>query len=150
MKEDEGQGPRLSEKTKNTILSHVTASFRTITIIVGPTGCGKSTLVPSAVQEGMGGTILCTQPRRLAVVAVATRVAQMKKCRLGQAVGCKLVCIHCQNPFTNYIDETRPCRTEQLDTSKGNQDHFCDCWDSLGRYLGERDLGPRTLRMYSH
>jgi HrpA-like RNA helicase len=80
---------RLSEKTQNAILDRLTASFRTITIVVGPTGCGKSTLVPVAVQTALGGdgTILCTQPRRLAVVAVATRVAQMKQCRLGELVG---------------------------------------------------------------
>ena len=31
--------------------------------------------------------ILCTQPRRLAVVAVAKRVAQERRCVLGQEIG---------------------------------------------------------------
>jgi HrpA-like RNA helicase len=47
------------------------------TLIVGETGCGKSTQVPKMCTRLFhGGRVLCTQPRRLAVVAVATRVAE--------------------------------------------------------------------------
>lgn len=47
------------------------------TLIFGETGCGKSTQVPKILLARLfaGGRVLCTQPRRLAVVAVATRVA---------------------------------------------------------------------------
>ena len=54
-----------------------------ITIIMGETGCGKSTGVPRILYDHFGGKVLCTQPRRLAVVAVATRVAE----ELGEALG---------------------------------------------------------------
>ena len=50
---------------------------------MGDTGCGKSTGVPRILYEHFGGKVLCTQPRRLAVVAVATRVAE----ELGEALG---------------------------------------------------------------
>lgn len=44
--------------------------------MTGPTGCGKSTCVPKLLSElNPRGRVICTQPRRLAVVAVATRVA---------------------------------------------------------------------------
>ena len=46
-----------------------------VTMIVGDTGCGKSTQVPKILLDQVGGRVLCTQPRRLAVVAVASRVA---------------------------------------------------------------------------
>lgn len=37
---------------------------------------GKSSRVPQMVLEELGGPILCTQPRRLAVVSIAKRVAE--------------------------------------------------------------------------
>ena len=58
-----------------------------VTLIVGSTGCGKSTQVPQILQRGIAGKILCTQPRRLAVVAIASRVAQECGTELGEQVG---------------------------------------------------------------
>ncbi|VFQ78639.1 unnamed protein product [Cuscuta campestris] len=58
-----------------------------VTLIVGDTGCGKSSQVPQfLVQENMG-PILCTQPRRFAVVAVAKMVAMSRNCEVGEEVG---------------------------------------------------------------
>ncbi|KAG7365595.1 ATP-dependent helicase HrpA [Nitzschia inconspicua] len=65
--------PTLTERQKEAIVSKI--QLHRVTIVVGPTGCGKSTLVPVALLEALGGPILVTQPRRLAVVAVATHVA---------------------------------------------------------------------------
>ena len=58
-----------------------------LTICVGPTGCGKSTLVPQVLLDSFGPPILCTQPRRLAVFAVATHVAKQRNVVLGEEVG---------------------------------------------------------------
>jgi HrpA-like RNA helicase len=48
---------------------------------------GKSTLVPSCLVDNLGGPVLCTQPRRLAVVAVANHVAETSGAILGRTVG---------------------------------------------------------------
>lgn len=48
---------------------------------------GKSSQVPQMLLEENMFPILCTQPRRLAVVAVAKRVAQERGCLLGEEVG---------------------------------------------------------------
>lgn len=48
---------------------------------------GKSSQVPQMLLEENMFPILCTQPRRLAVVAVAKRVAQERGCLLGDEVG---------------------------------------------------------------
>jgi HrpA-like RNA helicase len=54
---------------------------------MGGTGCGKSTQIPQMLLKEAKAAIMCTQPRRLAVVAIATRVAQERGSVLGQEVG---------------------------------------------------------------
>ena len=62
-----------------------------ITIIQGETGCGKTTQLPQYLSE-VGYTnnnlkIGITQPRRVAAMSVAARVAYEKNCKLGHEVG---------------------------------------------------------------
>lgn len=52
---------------------------------------GKSTRVPQMLQEELRGTVICSQPRRLAAVAVAKRVAEEVGCQLGTHVGYRSV-----------------------------------------------------------
>eukprot|EP00889_Picochlorum_renovo_P004854 jgi/Picre1/31884/NNA_007232.t1 len=60
-------------------------------IIVGETGSGKTTQVPqylySAGWAPIGSMIACTQPRRVAAMSVAARVAEEMNVELGQEVG---------------------------------------------------------------
>lgn len=46
-----------------------------VILIAGDTGCGKSTQVPQYVLEAGYNKIVCTQPRRIACVSLAKRVA---------------------------------------------------------------------------
>ncbi|KAL5841523.1 hypothetical protein ACOSQ3_012126 [Xanthoceras sorbifolium] len=61
------------------------------TIIVGETGSGKTTQIPQYLKEAGwadgGRVIACTQPRRLAVQAVASRVAEEMGVKVGEEVG---------------------------------------------------------------
>ncbi|KAI4296862.1 hypothetical protein L6164_036782 [Bauhinia variegata] len=61
------------------------------TIIVGETGSGKTTQIPQYLKEAGwadgGRVIVCTQPRRLAVQSVASRVAEEMGVKLGEEVG---------------------------------------------------------------
>ena len=68
--------PTISQRLLTKIVDSV--SLNRLTIVVGPTGSGKSTLIPSLLQEGLNGRVLCSLPRRLAVVAIAKRVANLK------------------------------------------------------------------------
>ncbi|CAI5949617.1 unnamed protein product [Closterium sp. NIES-65] len=61
-----------------------------VLVIVGETGSGKTTQIPQYLyEEGYGkrGKIGCTQPRRVAAMSVAARVAQEVGCKLGHEVG---------------------------------------------------------------
>ncbi|KAL3149932.1 hypothetical protein ABBQ38_013295 [Trebouxia sp. C0009 RCD-2024] len=61
-----------------------------VTIVIGETGSGKTTQISQILEEAgfaKHGRIAVTQPRRVAAVSVARRVAQETDCELGQEVG---------------------------------------------------------------
>ncbi len=61
-----------------------------VVVVAGETGSGKTTQLPKlclAAGRGVAGTIGCTQPRRIAARAVATRVAEELKTPPGGLVG---------------------------------------------------------------
>ena len=72
-------------------------------IVVGDTGSGKSTQLTQFLAEGGfadDGAIACTQPRRVAAMSVAKRVAEEVGCKLGQEVGYTIRFEDCTNPDT--------------------------------------------------
>lgn len=68
-------------------------------VIVGETGSGKTTQIPqflAAAGYAKGGKcVACTQPRRVAAVTVARRVAEEVGCRLGTKVRPHYHSFHC-------------------------------------------------------
>ncbi len=61
-----------------------------VLILSGETGSGKTTQIPKfclAAGRGIQGTIACTQPRRIAALSVAARIAEELGQEPGQAVG---------------------------------------------------------------
>jgi len=64
-----------------------------VVIISGETGCGKSTQIPKmCLQAGRGiaGKIACTQPRRIAAITIAHRIAEELGETVGRSVGYKI------------------------------------------------------------
>ena len=64
-----------------------------VVIISGETGCGKSTQIPKMCIEagrGLRGKIACTQPRRIAAVTIAHRIAEEMGEPIGRSVGYKI------------------------------------------------------------
>ncbi|KAH8392172.1 hypothetical protein KR215_002281 [Drosophila sulfurigaster] len=65
-----------------------------VVLIVGSTGCGKTTQVPQIlldadIAQGRASAchIVCTQPRRISAITVAERVSYERAEQLGQSVG---------------------------------------------------------------
>ncbi|MEQ2182894.1 putative ATP-dependent RNA helicase dhx33 [Goodea atripinnis] len=59
-------------------------------IVIGETGSGKTTQIPQYLFEagiGRQGLIAITQPRRVAAISLAGRVAEEKRTQLGKLVG---------------------------------------------------------------
>ncbi|RIA89321.1 P-loop containing nucleoside triphosphate hydrolase protein [Glomus cerebriforme] len=76
----------------NTILDAIESN--PVTVVVGSTGCGKTTQLPQLIfekeiikRQGARCNIIVTQPRRIAAISVAQRVAYERSEKLGSSVG---------------------------------------------------------------
>lgn len=75
-------------------------------------GSGKTTQVPQYIMEDCiarhkGCRIICTQPRRLAAISIATRVAEERNDILGNSIGYQIRLDSQIEPTTNLIFTTR-------------------------------------------
>ena len=73
---------------RDTILTAINKSQ--FVILEAETGSGKSTQIPQYLLESGYKGIICTQPRRIAAISLATRVAKEVNCQLGTTVGYKV------------------------------------------------------------
>ncbi|ONI21643.1 hypothetical protein PRUPE_2G077900 [Prunus persica] len=74
-----------------------------VLVVIGETGSGKTTQVTQYLAEAgytTMGKIGCTQPRRVAAMSVAKRVAEEFGCRLGEEVGYAIRFEDCTGPDT--------------------------------------------------
>lgn len=93
-----------------------------ILIVVGDTGSGKTTqMTQYLAEEGFTtkGMIGCTQPRRVAAMSVAKRVAEEVGCRLGQEVGYTIRFEDCTSDLTKikYMTDGMLLREYLIDPS---------------------------------
>ncbi|CAG9334012.1 unnamed protein product [Blepharisma stoltei] len=74
-----------------------------VVILQGETGSGKTTQIPQYILEkgyAKGKLVACTQPRRVAAMSVAKRVAEEMDVELGQQVGYSIRFEECAGPNT--------------------------------------------------
>lgn len=88
-------------KLKNELIQAVHENQ--VLVVIGETGSGKTTQVTQYLAEAgytTKGKIGCTQPRRVAAMSVAKRVAEEFGCRLGEEVGYAIRFEDCTSPDT--------------------------------------------------
>lgn len=101
------------ESYKEEIISKLNSD---VLILVGETGCGKSTKIPQYIYEAFKsnsdssmGMVGITQPRRIAAITLAGRVSQeMKSGKVGQLVGYSVrfdECYHPQKTKIKYLTD---------------------------------------------
>ncbi|XP_074068065.1 putative ATP-dependent RNA helicase DHX35 isoform X2 [Macrotis lagotis] len=92
-------------KLRNHIL-YLIENYQTV-VIVGETGCGKTTQIPQYLAEAgwtaEGRVVGVTQPRRVAAVSVAGRVAEERGAVLGHEVGYCIRFDDCTDPQATRI-----------------------------------------------
>eukprot|EP00850_Spirogloea_muscicola_P010129 SM000058S18559 [mRNA] locus=s58:491455:496651:- [translate_table: standard] len=88
-------------KLKNELVQAVNENQ--VLVVIGETGSGKTTQMTQYLAEAgytTKGKIGCTQPRRVAAMSVAKRVAEEFGCRLGEEVGYAIRFEDCTGPDT--------------------------------------------------
>ena len=84
------QRQRLPIYSNRLHILYLLENYRTV-IVVGETGCGKSTQIPQYLFEAGwadgGRVVACTQPRRVAAQTLAARVAEEMGVELGKECG---------------------------------------------------------------
>lgn len=101
-------------------LSFSFLSFFILTLSSGETGSGKTTQMTQYLAEAgytSKGRIGCTQPRRVAAISVAKRVAEECGVKLGEEVGYSIRFEDCTSPSTKikYMTDgmlLRECLTD--------------------------------------
>lgn len=91
-----------------------------VLVVIGETGSGKTTQMTQYLAEAgytANGKIGCTQPRRVAAMSVAKRVAEEVGCRLGEEVGYAIRFEDCTSPSTviKYMTDGMLLREALLD-----------------------------------
>ena len=71
-------------------------------VLTAETAAGKSTAVPPALLDAFAGKILMLEPRRLAAVAVASRVAELLGEKCGETAGYRLHLDSCVSAKTRF------------------------------------------------
>jgi HrpA-like RNA helicase len=106
---------KISTKLQLKIIESV--ALNRVTVIIGPTGSGKSTLIPSLLLDNFnkqGQSVVCSQPRRLAVLAIAKRVASDRNAKVGHEVGFHVGNQNMSLPDTQLLFMTAGILLEEL------------------------------------
>ncbi|XP_063991815.1 probable ATP-dependent RNA helicase spindle-E [Diachasmimorpha longicaudata] len=111
-----------------------------VTIIQGPTGCGKTTQVPQFILDNryknkLPCNIVVTQPRRIAAMSIAKRVSEEHEWPCGTLVGFKVGLV------SNTNEDTRLtyCTTGVLLQRLVHQKHMNDFTHVIIDEIHERD-----------
>ncbi|KAG6850371.1 DEAH-box ATP-dependent RNA helicase prp43 [Arthromyces matolae] len=98
----------LEARKKLPVYAKMDEFFQMIIVMVGETGSGKTTQIPQFVAYAdlphtKGKLVACTQPRRVAAMSVAKRVADEMDVQLGRQVGYSIRFEDMTEPGTTFL-----------------------------------------------
>lgn len=115
-------------------------------ILTAETGAGKSTAVPLALLEAFPKKILMLQPRRLAAVNVASRVAELLGERVGQTAGYKVFLENKTSDSTRLEVMTEAILTRRLQADPSLEDASVVALDEFHERSINADLALAFLK----
>lgn len=115
-------------------------------ILTAETGAGKSTAVPLALLEQFPKKILMLEPRRLAAVNVASRVAELLGEQLGQTAGYKVFLENKTSDATRLEVMTEAILTRRLQSDPGLEDASVVVLDEFHERSINADLALAFLK----
>lgn len=115
-------------------------------ILTAETGAGKSTAVPLALLEEFPKKILMLQPRRLAAVNVASRVAELLGERVGQMAGYKVFLENKTSESTRLEVMTEAILTRRLQADPSLEDASVVVLDEFHERSINADLALAFLK----
>lgn len=83
-------------------------------VVTASPGAGKTTRVPVALADSLPGKILVLEPRRMAAVAAATRVAEETDSKVGERVGYQVRYLNKTSQQTQIIFLTEALLTKKI------------------------------------
>nr|XP_049705986.1 probable ATP-dependent RNA helicase DHX35 isoform X1 [Helicoverpa armigera] len=99
-------------------------------VLIGETGCGKSTQVPQYLHE-IGHKVCVTQPRVAAAVSLACRVADERGDQLGEGVGYAAASTNCRNTGTGIVFMTEGVLLREMFASPLLMQYSCIILDEV-------------------
>uniref|UniRef100_A0AAQ5XQY0 RNA helicase n=1 Tax=Amphiprion ocellaris TaxID=80972 RepID=A0AAQ5XQY0_AMPOC len=116
------RSPKENESKQLPIYQHKTKLIQAVRessflVVTGETGSGKTTQLPQYLHEAgfcKDGKIGITQPRRVAAITVAQRVAQEMQCTLGREVGYQVRFDDCTSSDTMVKYMTDGCLLREI------------------------------------
>ena len=128
------------------ICAELKASPSRFLILTAETGAGKSTAVPLALLEEFPKKILMLQPRRLAAVNVASRVAELLGERVGQTAGYKVFLENKTSESTRLEVMTEAILTRRLQADPSLEDASVVVLDEFHERSINADLALAFLK----
>lgn len=117
-----------------------------VLVLTAETAAGKSTVLPLALMEAFNGKILMTEPRRLAVLGVANRLASLREEDIGESVGYKIHLENCITKKTRLEIVTEGILVHQLQADPALEEYQVVVIDEFHERSVNTDLAVAFLK----
>lgn len=136
---------------KTEIISRIAAY--PVTVIKGTTGCGKTTQIPQFILDSHAEkrkhcNIVVTQPRRIAAISVAKRVAKERNWQVGTLVGYQVGLERVSNADTRILYCTTGVLLQKLIAAKHMNDYTHVILDEIHERDEELDFTMLLVRKF--